>query len=79
MGSTIETTPLETDINSPAPARSSMVDLSKVSPLPTLKEIGEILIKEALERSGGNQAMAARTLGISRQALNRRIKGEGTL
>lgn len=74
MGSTIETTPLEPHLNTPPPARSSMVDLSKVSPLPTLKEIGEILIKEALERSEGNQAMAARSLGISRQALNRRIK-----
>lgn len=74
MKSSIKTAPLETHLNQPTPARSSMVELSKVSPLPTLKEMDELLVKEALERSGGNQAMAARILGISRQALNRRIK-----
>jgi DNA-binding NtrC family response regulator len=42
--------------------------------LPTLKQVEEILIEEALERSGGNQAIAARILGISRQALNNRLR-----
>jgi DNA-binding protein Fis len=32
------------------------------------------LIDEALERSNGNQSIAALSLGISRQALNKRLK-----
>lgn len=43
-------------------------------PLPTLKEIEHLLISEALDRSKGNQSICARLLGISRQALNRRLK-----
>jgi DNA-binding NtrC family response regulator len=74
MESSIKTAPHDPHLNHPTPPYSPTVDLSKVSFLPTLKEMGELLIKEALERSNGNQAMAARTLGISRQALNRRIK-----
>ena len=38
-----------------------------------LKEMEGILIEEALDSSGGNQAMAATLLGISRQALNQRL------
>jgi DNA-binding NtrC family response regulator len=41
--------------------------------LPTLKESEEILIAEALHRSDGNQGIAAGLLGISRQALNKRL------
>ncbi|MFO7728926.1 MAG: sigma-54 dependent transcriptional regulator [Desulfonatronovibrio sp.] len=43
-------------------------------PLPTLSQAVSLLIDQAMEKSGGNQAGAARILGISRQALNRRIK-----
>lgn len=39
--------------------------------LPTLKEAEEALIRKALERSGGNQGVAARYLGITRQGLNK--------
>jgi DNA-binding NtrC family response regulator len=42
--------------------------------LPTLKQIEQLLIDEALERSNGNQSIAALSLGISRQALNKRLK-----
>ena len=42
--------------------------------LPTLKQAELLLIAEALKRSGGNQAIAAIYLGISRQALNRRLR-----
>jgi DNA-binding NtrC family response regulator len=41
--------------------------------LPTLKEAERDLISEALKRAAGNQSIAAGILGISRQALNRRI------
>jgi DNA-binding NtrC family response regulator len=42
--------------------------------LPTLKQIEQLLIDEALQRSNGNQSIAALSLGISRQALNKRLK-----
>ncbi len=41
--------------------------------LPTIKEIEQELIDEALKRSSGNQTIAARILGISRRALNNRL------
>ena len=40
---------------------------------PTLKEAERSLIREALRRANGNQGIAANLLGISRQALNRRL------
>ena len=42
--------------------------------LPTLKQIEQLLIDEAMKRAGGNQSIAALSLGISRQALNKRLK-----
>lgn len=43
--------------------------------LPTLKEATQLLIDEALRRANGNQSHAARLLGISPQALSKRLKG----
>lgn len=40
---------------------------------PTLEEVENILTKEALRQSKGNQGIAATLLGISRRALNRRL------
>lgn len=42
--------------------------------LPTLKQLERMMIEEALERSGNNQTIAARILGISRQALKNRLQ-----
>ena len=42
-------------------------------PCPTLKEAERLVIQEALKRANGNQGTAASMLGISRQALNRRL------
>jgi DNA-binding NtrC family response regulator len=42
--------------------------------LPTLREASEELIREALRRSKGNQGIAADLLGLSRTALNKRLK-----
>ena len=42
--------------------------------LPTLKQANQALIDEALQRANGNQSNAARMLGISPQALNKRLK-----
>lgn len=41
--------------------------------LPTLKHVCAELVLEAMRRTGGNQAMAASMLGVSRQALNKRL------
>jgi DNA-binding NtrC family response regulator len=41
--------------------------------LPTLEAAEEALISEALARTAGNQGVAAGILGISRQALNKRL------
>ena len=61
----------------PAPLRVEPEEpfhFSALEPIPTLKEAEEGLIAEALRRSEGNQSIAARLLGISRQALNRRLR-----
>jgi DNA-binding NtrC family response regulator len=42
-------------------------------PLPTIDEATEALIQEAMRLSSDNQRIAARMLGLTRQALNRRI------
>ncbi|MBW2712082.1 MAG: helix-turn-helix domain-containing protein, partial [Deltaproteobacteria bacterium] len=42
--------------------------------LPTLKQAEQRLIDEAMKRANGNQSIAALSLGITRQALNRRLK-----
>ncbi len=47
---------------------------SKLDPLPHLKEADNVLIEEAMNRSGGNQKVAALMLGISPQALNKRLR-----
>ena len=48
--------------------------LSFTSRLPTLKQAADLLIQEALRRSDGHQTAAARLLGISQQALSKRLK-----
>ena len=50
---------------------SSMVSFH--DQLPTLKEIEDLLVNEAMRRAENNQSIAALTLGISRQALNKRL------
>lgn len=42
--------------------------------LPTLKEVTELLVDESMRRAEGNQAIAAQMLGITRQALNKRLQ-----
>ena len=42
--------------------------------LPTLKEVEQILIDETLKRAGGNQTIAAQMLGLTRRALNNRLR-----
>jgi DNA-binding NtrC family response regulator len=42
--------------------------------LPTMQEAARLLIEEAMERAKGNQTTAAGLIGMSRTALNRRMK-----
>jgi len=42
--------------------------------IPTFEQAEEILVNEALKRSNGNQSAAAAMLGITRQAMNKRVK-----
>jgi DNA-binding NtrC family response regulator len=44
------------------------------SSLPTLKEASRELIEKAMKQTGGNQSAAAVILGISQQALSKRLK-----
>lgn len=44
---------------------------------PTLSQAEEFLIRKALEIAGNNQGRAAKLLGISRQALNNRLRRNG--
>ncbi len=47
-------------------------------PLPTLQEVGELLVDAAMERAQGNQSLASRLLGISQPALSKRLKKKET-
>ncbi len=68
----------------PLPAASQAADAAE-NPLgalfghfPTIGEVEEYLIGEALKMAKGNQGMAAKLLGIGRQTLNKRLKkGDG--
>ncbi len=60
------------DISIPEQGLSSMPDIS--GKFPSLKEVEDFIISEALKRSNGNQGIAASLLGITRQALNSRLK-----
>ena len=42
--------------------------------LPSLRQAADLLVGEAMRRSGENQSAAARLLGISQPALNKRLK-----
>ena len=69
------TSPAEsTDSGGPASAGSIIKFPER---LPTLKDSQQLLVDEALKRSAGNQSVAARLLGISRQALNKRLRSAG--
>jgi DNA-binding NtrC family response regulator len=55
------------------PGESTPALLSFSDRLPTLDQAAELLIDEALKRASGNQSIAAGMLGISHQALNKRL------
>ncbi len=50
------------------------IPITFADPLPTLKVATQLLIHEAMERAHNNQSTAASMLGISQQALSKRLK-----
>lgn len=63
-------------ITSSGTAAELSVGRSKIiieGPMPTLKDVENLLINKALQDADGNQTIAARLLGLSRKALNNRI------
>lgn len=44
--------------------------------VPTIKDAVQLLVREALKRCGGKQTKAAAMLGITRQALSKRLQNE---
>ncbi len=46
--------------------------------LPTIKHTTQLLVDEALKRADGNQSIAAGMLGISHQALSKRLKSKNS-
>ncbi len=48
--------------------------LQRLPQIPTLKAADRILIAEALQRTGGNQRLAAKMLGVTPQAIHARLR-----
>jgi DNA-binding NtrC family response regulator len=60
-----------------AAVETSSADLlADLEELPTIREMEEMLIAEAVKRTKGNQSLAARVLGITRQTLSSKM-GKG--
>ena len=69
-------TAIGSDLRPPAPAAAADAAcalLRLAEKFPTLKEAEDLLIVEALRLAGNNQRLAAAYLGITRQALNKRL------
>lgn len=58
----------------PSPASARQNPFAGFADLPTFGEAAGFLVAEAMNRANGNQTIAARLLGISQPALNKRLK-----
>ncbi|MGF1757003.1 sigma-54 dependent transcriptional regulator [Photobacterium sagamiensis] len=66
---------LDQNIPPPEPeASSEQMLFNPDRPLPTIQEVGDLLINEAMHRAQGNQSLASKLLGISQPALSKRLK-----
>ena len=65
----------ESGAETAALASSTDAPVTFGDPLPTIKQATRLLIQEALQRTGFNQSMAAGLLGVTQQALSKRLKG----
>jgi DNA-binding NtrC family response regulator len=71
---------IKTGMPIPGGKKETEASLSAPHPLeqifgrfPTLKQVEDYMVDEALKRANGNQGIAATFLGITRQALNKRL------
>lgn len=64
-----------TPLEAPAPQRPQTGSIVFPGRLPHLKEVSMMLIEEALRRTDGRQGAAAKLLGVTQQALSKRLKG----
>jgi DNA-binding NtrC family response regulator len=58
----------------PEPGEAAPTLLAFSERLPTLEQADDLLVDEAMKRTNGNQSMAAGMLGISHQALSKRLQ-----
>ena len=58
----------------PQPPQQNRGGLVFLQTLPTIRQATVLLIEEALKRTGGNQSRAAIQLGITQQALSKRLR-----
>jgi len=66
---------LSYDLSAKRPENTAPQSLETVfGKIPTLESLVEFAIDQALEYTGNNQSQAAKLLGISKQALNKRLK-----
>jgi len=63
--------------SAPEAAAMSHGSIAFPAKLPTLKEAANLLAEEALRRAGGSQSAAAKLIGVSQQALSKRLKKKG--
>jgi transcriptional regulator with PAS, ATPase and Fis domain len=61
-------------LTTPSLSPEEQIKISFGENLPTLNEAETLLIEEVLKRTNGNQTQAADILGLSRRALNNRIR-----
>jgi DNA-binding NtrC family response regulator len=66
--------PLRAECPEVAPGASRRNPFAGFDQLPTFSDAAAFLVLEAMDRSGGNQTLAARLLGISQPALSKRLK-----
>ena len=60
----------------PAPGGLDDRLVSLFGHFPTMKEVEEYVIGEAMKRANGNQGIAASLLGTTRQTINRRLQSK---
>lgn len=58
----------------PAPNAASSRAFDTAAPAHNLRELSRLAIHQAIDASGGNMSQAARSLGISRQTLYRKVR-----
>lgn len=52
---------------------SARVFFPAEQPLPSMQEINDLLVEEAMKRAQGNQSLASRLIGVSQPALSKRL------